>query len=106
MVTDVYIFSLENKFISFETIMTARVFRKIFAIADPASNILQSEKIDLLIEVRLVETEEGQLHQLQSDFTKVLAETKEYCSRHNLVQQDFPSCEGELHYNIEIYERK
>ena len=71
--------------------MTARVFRKIFAITDPASNILQSEKIDLLIAVRLVETAEGQLCQLRSGFKKVLAETKEYCSRHNLVQQDFPA---------------
>ena len=31
------------------------------------------------------------LRQLGSDFTKVLAERKEYCCRHNLVQQDFPA---------------
>ena len=71
--------------------MTAGVFRNIFAITDPVSNILQSEKIALLIAVRFVAMLEGQLRQLRSDFTKVLAETKEYCSRHNLVQQDFPA---------------
>ena len=32
------------------------LFRKIFAITHPASNILQSKQIDLLIAVRLVET--------------------------------------------------
>ena len=77
--------ALENKFTSFETIMTAHVFRKIFANTDLASNILQSEKIDLFIAVRLVETAEGRLRQLRSDFTKVFAETEEFCSRHNLV---------------------
>ena len=57
--------------------MTAYVFRKIFAITDPASNILQSEQIDLMITVRLVETAEGRLPQMRSDYTKVLAETNE-----------------------------
>ena len=57
--------------------MTAHVFRKIFAITDPASNILKSEQIDLLIAVRLVETAEGRLPQMRSDNTKVLPETKE-----------------------------
>ena len=71
--------------------MAPCVFRKIFAIADTASNILQLEKSDLLIAVRLVETAEGRLRQLRSDFTKVLAGTKENCSRHYLVQQDFPA---------------
>ena len=44
-----------------ETILTAHVFRKIFVITNPASNILQSEKIDRLIAVRLVETTKGWL---------------------------------------------
>ena len=57
--------------------MTAHVFRKIFAITDPASNILQSEQIDLLIAVRLVETAEGRLPRMRGDYTKVLAERKE-----------------------------
>ena len=37
------------------------------------------------------ETAERRLRQLQRDFMQVLAETKEYYSRHNLVQQDFPA---------------
>ena len=53
--------NFENKFTSFKTIMTAHVFREIFAITDPASNILQSEQIDLLIAVSLVETAEVNL---------------------------------------------
>ena len=58
--------------------MTAHVFRKIFAITDPALNILQSEQIYLFIAVRLVETVEGggALPRMRSDYTKVLAETK------------------------------
>ena len=57
--------------------MTAHVFRKIFAITDPALNILQSEQIYLFIAVRLVETVEGgPLPRMRSDYTKVLPETK------------------------------
>ena len=48
--------ALESKFTSFETIMTAHVLRTTFDITDLASNILQAEKIGLLIAVRLVET--------------------------------------------------
>ena len=55
--------------------MTAHVFRKIFAITDPASNILQSEQIYLFIAVRSVETVEGPLPRMRNDYTKVLAET-------------------------------
>ena len=69
--------------------MTAHVFRKIFAITDPASNILQSEKNELLTAVILAETAEGRRRQLRNDFTKALTATKEYCGRHNLVQQYF-----------------
>ena len=36
-------------------------------------------------------TAEGRLRQLQSDFTKVLAETEEYCRRQKIVTQDFPA---------------
>ena len=57
--------------------LTAHVFRKIFAITDPASNILQSEQIDLFIAVGLVETAEGRLPRMRSNYTKVLPETKE-----------------------------
>ena len=56
--------------------MTAHVFRKIWEITDPASNILQSEQIYLFIAVRLVETAEGPLPRMRSDYTKVLAERK------------------------------
>ena len=41
--------AFENKFTSFETRMAACIFRKIFAITDPASNILQSELIPIVI---------------------------------------------------------
>ena len=86
-----FVIALEKQDISFETKMTAHIFLKIFAITDPASNILQSEEIDLLFAVRLVEMAEGRLPRKRSDFTKVLAETKKYCSRHNLVREDFPA---------------
>ena len=69
--------NLENKFTSFEIIMTVHFFREIFAITNPAPNILQSEQIDLLIVVRLVETAEGWLPRMRRDYMKVLAETKE-----------------------------
>ena len=39
--------AFDNKFTSFETRMAACVFRKIFAITDPTSNILQSELIPI-----------------------------------------------------------
>ena len=40
--------ALEIKLTSFETVLTAHVFNKIFSITDPASLYLQSGKIDLL----------------------------------------------------------
>ena len=63
--------------------MTAHVLRKIFAITNPASYFLQSEQIDLLVAVRLVETAEGRLPRMRSDYMKVLAETKESVSGTN-----------------------
>ena len=57
--------------------MTAHVFQKIFATTDPPTDILQSEQIDLLIVFRLVETAEGRLPRMRSDFMEILAETKE-----------------------------
>ena len=74
--------------------MTAHVFRKIFAITDPASNILQSEQIYLFIAVRLVETAEGRLPRMRSDYTKVLAETKESVAGTNSATR-FEKEEGE-----------
>ena len=53
--------ALENKFFSFQVIMTVFIFKRIFGITDPASNYLQSGKIDLLTAIRLVETAEEEL---------------------------------------------
>ena len=64
-------------------------FRKIFAITDPASNILQSEQIYLFIAVRLVETVEGPLPRMRSDHTKVLAETKKTVAGTNSAARFF-----------------
>ena len=75
---------------SFETVLTAHVFNKIFSITDPASLYLQSEKIDLLTAIRLIETAESQLEQLHGEFSKVHALTKTFCVDHEL-KQDFGS---------------
>ena len=56
--------ALEHKLTSFELVLTAHLFRHIFAITDSASLYLQSEKIDLLTAIRLVETAQTQLQQL------------------------------------------
>ena len=47
-------------------LLKPHLFRKIFAITHPASNILQSKQIDLLIAVRLVETAEGRLPRMRN----------------------------------------
>ena len=82
--------ALENKFCSFEVIMTAFIFKRIFGITDPASNYLQSEKIDLLTAIRLVETAEEELRILRGQFAVILSEAKSYCKKHNVEEQDFP----------------
>ena len=46
-------------------LLKPHLFPKIFAIIHPASNILQSKQIDLLIAVRLVETAEGRLPRMR-----------------------------------------
>eukprot|EP00794_Sanderia_malayensis_P000998 gene998-314_t len=56
--------ALLQKISCFEMVITARVFHKIFAITDPASLYLQSEKIDILTAIRLVETAQAQLVKL------------------------------------------
>ena len=81
--------ALEHKLTSFELVLTAHLFRHIFAITDPASLYLQSEKIDLLTAIRLVETAQTQLQQLRSKFTEIHAEAKSYCTHHQLQEQDF-----------------
>ena len=53
--------ALEIKLTSFETVLTAHVFNKIFSITDPASLYLQLGKIDLLTAIRLIETAESHL---------------------------------------------
>ena len=55
--------------------MTAHVFRKIFAVTDPASNILQSEQIDCGKTSR-----DG-----RGAVTNVLAETKESVAGTNIA---------------------
>ena len=82
--------ALEIKLTSFETVLTAHVFRKIFSITDPASLYLQSGKIDLLTAIRLIETAESQLEKLRGEFSKVLALAKTFCVDHEL-EQDFAS---------------
>ena len=57
--------ALEIKLTSFETVLTAHVFNKIFSITDPASLYLQLGKIDLLTAIRLIETAESQLEKLR-----------------------------------------
>ena len=78
--------ALEIKLTSFETVLTAHVFSKIFSITDPASLYLQSGKIDLLTAIRLIETAESQLEKLRGEFSKVLALAKTFCADHELEQ--------------------
>ena len=82
--------ALEIKLTSFETVLTAHIFSKIFSITDPASLCLQSGKIDLLTAIRLIETAESQLEKLRGEFSKVLALAKTFCVNHEL-EQDFAS---------------
>ena len=82
--------ALEIKLTSFETVLTAHVFNKIFSLTDPASLYLQSGKIDLLIAIRLIQTAESQLEKLRGEFSKVLALAKMFCVDHEL-EQDFAS---------------
>ena len=56
--------ALEIKLTSFETVLTAHVFNKIFSITAPASLYLQSGKFDLLTAIRSTETAESQLEKL------------------------------------------
>eukprot|EP00794_Sanderia_malayensis_P013143 gene13143-14494_t len=81
--------ALLQKIPCFEMVITADVFRKIFAITDPASLYLQSEKIDILTAIRLVETAQAQLVKLRSEFENVLKEAKEFCAAHDLEERDF-----------------
>ena len=64
--------ALEIKLTSFETVLTAHVFNKIFSLTDPASLYLQSGKIDLLTAIRLIETAESKLEKLRGEFSKFL----------------------------------
>ena len=84
--------ALEIKLTSFETVLTAHVFNKIFSITDPASLYLQSEKIDLLTAIRLIKTAESQLEKLRGEAScvGVLALAKTFCVDHEL-EQDFAS---------------
>ena len=47
--------ALVNMICSFETVVTAHLFHQIFTIKILASSYLQSEKIDMLTAIRLVE---------------------------------------------------
>lgn len=75
---------------SFETVLTAHVFNKIYSTTDPASLSSQLEKIDLLTAIRLIETAESELEQLRGEFSKVHALAKTFCVDHEL-EQDFAS---------------
>ena len=70
-------------------IITAHLFHKIFAITDPASLYLQSEKISIVTAIRLVETGQSQLATLRGQFESGLKEAKEFCEDHELENRDF-----------------
>ena len=80
---------LLQKISCFEMVITAHLFHKIFTITDPASLYLQSEKIDVLTAIRLVETVQSQLVTLRSEFESVFKEAKEFCEAHELENRDF-----------------
>ena len=75
-------------------VLTVHIFHKIFTITDPASLYLQSEKIDILTAIRLVETVQSQLVTLRGEFENVLKEAKEFCAAHEFEKRDFT--EGRL----------
>eukprot|EP00112_Aurelia_sp_Birch-Aquarium-sp1_P011204 Seg236.1 transcript_id=Seg236.1/GoldUCD/mRNA.D3Y31 product="Zinc finger MYM-type protein 1" protein_id=Seg236.1/GoldUCD/D3Y31 len=81
--------ALVQKISSFEMVITAHLFKKIFTITDPASSYLQSEKIDILTAIRLVETVQSQLVTLRGEFENVVEEAKELCAAHELKEHDF-----------------
>ena len=81
--------ALVNMISSFETVLTAHLFRQIFRITIPASLFLQSEKIDILTAIRLVETAEVQLSSFRNEFAGVLEGTKSYCYLYDLEKQNF-----------------
>ena len=74
---------------SFETVLTAHLFHQIFRITSPASLYLQSEKIDILTAIRLVETAEVQHSSFRNEFAGVLEGTKSYCFLYDLEKQNF-----------------
>lgn len=78
--------ALELKLTSFETVLTAHAFNKIFSITDPETLYLQSEKIDLLTAIRLIETAESQVKQLRGQFSNVHTLAKTFCVDHELEQ--------------------
>lgn len=81
--------ALVQKISSFEMVITAHLYNKIFTITDPASLYLQSEKIDILTAIRLVETVQSQLVTLRGEFENVVEEAKEFCAAHELEEHDF-----------------
>ena len=70
-------------------VITAHLFHKIFTIIDPASLYLQSEKIEILTAIRLVETGQSQLVTFRGQFESVLKEAKEFCEAQELEDRDF-----------------
>ena len=81
--------ALLQKISCFEMVFTAHLFHKIFTITDPASLYLQSEKIEILTALRLVETGQSQLVTLHGQFESVLKEAKEFCEAHEIENRDF-----------------
>ena len=81
--------ALLQKISCFEIVITAHLFHKIFTITDPASLYLQSEKIDILTAIRLVETVQSQLVTLRGELESVLKEAKKFCEDHELEDRDF-----------------
>ena len=67
----------------------ARLFHKFFTITVPASLYIQSERIEILPAIRLVETGQSQLVTLRGQFESVLKEAKEFCKAREIENRDF-----------------
>lgn len=82
--------ALLKNLLSFEVILTAHVFNEIFQVTDPASLYLQSESVDLLTAVNLVEEAESGLRDLRDKFNKIYLDAQEFCRIHDVEGEQCP----------------
>ena len=80
--------ALLKSLLSFEVILTAYVFNEIFQVTDPVSLYLQSESVDLLTAVDLVEEAEFGLRNLRDKFNKIYLDTQEFCRIHDVEENE------------------